>query len=104
MRPLDAPGTAAFGLLMAMLGHAVGWPVVEGGSGRLVDVLVDVLTELGGEWWWTTRALPRRRCRRAAPRCCDVTPRQLLSLAGDRLPPRARRRLRGSATGQGSSS
>jgi phytoene dehydrogenase-like protein len=35
MLPLSAPVTAAYGLLLTMAAHAVGWPVVEGGSGRL---------------------------------------------------------------------
>ena len=37
--PLDRPGTAAFGLLLSVPGHAVGWPIVRGGSQRLADAL-----------------------------------------------------------------
>ena len=32
MLPLTAPLTSGFGLMLMMLAHAVGWPVVEGGS------------------------------------------------------------------------
>ena len=45
---LDAPGSGGFGLLMTMLAHHVGWPVVQGGSARLVDAMVCELTERGG--------------------------------------------------------
>src|SRR5689334_24968712 len=48
MLPLTAPGTAGFGLMFIMIAHAVGWPLVEGGSARLIDALVAELTSLGG--------------------------------------------------------
>ena len=37
--PLDAPGSGLFGLVMTMLGQTVGFPVPEGGAGRLADAL-----------------------------------------------------------------
>src|SRR6202046_5616819 len=49
MLPLSAPVTSAFGLLLTMAAHSVGWPVVEGGSGRLAGALLDELAGLGGE-------------------------------------------------------
>src|SRR5205085_10753598 len=33
--PLDQPFTASFGLIMGILGHAVGWPVARGGSQKV---------------------------------------------------------------------
>ncbi len=45
MRPLGAPGTGAFALLLGVLAHAVGWPVVEGGSMRIVNAMVAELEE-----------------------------------------------------------
>ena len=43
-----APGSAVFGWLLAMLGQEVGFPVPEGGSGRLTDALVQRLRARGG--------------------------------------------------------
>jgi phytoene dehydrogenase-like protein len=37
IQPLEHLGTAAFGLMLGMLGHAVGWPIPRGGSQRLAD-------------------------------------------------------------------
>ncbi len=93
MRPLSAPGTGAFGLLLGLLAHAVGWPVVEGGSARVIDSLVDEITAAGGEihtgrWIGDLRELPQ-----AQITLLDVGPRQLLELAGDRLPASYRRAL-----------
>ena len=47
--PLDAPGSGLMGLLMTMLGQTVGFPVPEGGAGRLADALAGRFTGLGGE-------------------------------------------------------
>jgi phytoene dehydrogenase-like protein len=44
----EAPGSAIFGWLLAMLGQDVGFPVPEGGSGRLTDALVSRLRSAGG--------------------------------------------------------
>jgi phytoene dehydrogenase-like protein len=47
--PLDAPGSGLMGLLLTMLGQTVGYPVPEGGAGRLAAALADRFTSLGGE-------------------------------------------------------
>ena len=47
--PLDAPGSGLMGLLMSMLGQTVGFPVPEGGAGRLTQALARRLEGLGGQ-------------------------------------------------------
>lgn len=47
--PLDAPLSAAIGLVLGTAGHASGWPVVRGGAQRLSDALAGCLRELGGD-------------------------------------------------------
>ncbi len=93
MLPLTAPLTSAFGLLFLMIAHSVGWPVVEGGSAGLTDALVAEITSLGGtvetcRWVQTLDDLPQARAV-----LLDVSPRQFIALAGDRLPARERRAL-----------
>ena len=44
----SATGSAVFGWLLAMLGQSVGYPVPEGGAGRLTDALVSRLRAKGG--------------------------------------------------------
>jgi phytoene dehydrogenase-like protein len=46
--PLDSPGSGLMGLLMTMLGQTVGFPVPEGGAGRLADALSHRLASRGG--------------------------------------------------------
>ena len=93
MLPFTAPLSGAFGLLFTMLGHALGWPVVEGGSARVVDALAAELASLDGriitgQWVRKLHDLPPARVT-----VLDVTPRQLIGLAGDRLPIRYRHGL-----------
>ena len=93
MRPLSAPGTGAFALLLGLLAHAVGWPIVRGGSARLVDALVGELTSLGAE---VRLESPVRQLSQLPAADCtllDVAPRGLLALAGERLRGRYRRAL-----------
>jgi phytoene dehydrogenase-like protein len=47
--PLDAPGSGLMGLLLAMLGQSVGFPVPEGGAGRLAEALAARFTARGGQ-------------------------------------------------------
>jgi phytoene dehydrogenase-like protein len=47
--PLDAVGSGLMAVLMCMLGQTVGFPVPEGGAGRLTQALADRFTSLGGE-------------------------------------------------------
>jgi phytoene dehydrogenase-like protein len=90
---LDRAITAgyAFGLLIAA--HAVGWPVARGGSQRAADALVSYLRSLGGDVVTGERIDSLAQLPAARAVLCDVTPRQFLRLAGDRVPAGYRRRL-----------
>lgn len=92
--PLDQPGSAGFGLALLALAHGYGWPIPRGGSQAIADALAERLRSLGGEieTGHAVRSLSELPKSRVV--LCDVTPRQLLGLAGDRLPPREQRRLR----------
>jgi len=91
--PLTQPATAAFGLTLGMLGHAVGWPFPRGGSQKLADALAAHLRSLGGEIETGTRVDSLAELGDARAILLDVTPRQLVSMVGDTLPSRYRRRL-----------
>jgi len=86
MRPLNAPGTGAFALLLGMLAHYVGWPVVEGGSSRIVDALVGEIQAAGGQIHTGRFIKGLDELPPAKVRLLDLTPRQLLDLTGAKLP------------------
>lgn len=93
MVPLDEAGTAAFALVLTIAGHAVGWPVARGGSQAIVDALVACLRQHGGELELGRDIKRMSELPRARAYLFDVTPRQLLAIAGDRLPAGYRERL-----------
>jgi phytoene dehydrogenase-like protein len=93
MVPLDAAATSSFGLVLGLAAHAVGWPIARGGSQAIADALVANLRAHNGE---LQAGLEVKRLEELPPArayVLDVTPRQLLAIAGDRLPPGYRKRL-----------
>ncbi len=91
--PIDMLPSAAIGLMLGLAGHAVGWPMPRGGSQRIADALASYLRSLGGEiqTGWRVQNIDELPNSRAI--LLDVTPLQVLKLAGHRLPARYRRRL-----------
>ena len=93
MRPLHAAGTTAFALVLLALGHACGWPVARGGSQQISAAMRAYLESLGGtvELGSPVGSLAQLPPSRAV--LFDVTPRQLLAICGEALPPGYRRAL-----------
>ena len=90
--PLGNPATASFGLVLGLLGHAVGWPFARGGSQSITDALIAELRALGGAVITSheitdVAELPARAV------LLDLTPRQVVRVSGDRLPSRYRNAL-----------
>ena len=91
--PLTRTPSAAFGVALATLGHAVGWPLIRGGSASIATALVSYLRSLGGEVETGRSVRSLAELPPARTVLLDLTPRQVLAVAGDRLPPRYRRAL-----------
>lgn len=90
---LRQPITAGYGMLLTALAHAVGWPVVRGGSQNLADALAARLARLGGEIHTGTRVSSLDELPAAPIIVLNLTPRQVVAVAGHRLPDRYRHRL-----------
>jgi phytoene dehydrogenase-like protein len=91
--PLERAGTAAFALILLLTGHAFGWPCARGGSQSLSDALATILRGLGGEIAVSTRVRSLRDLPPHQAAFLDLTPRQVVQIAGDELPPAYRTRL-----------
>jgi phytoene dehydrogenase-like protein len=101
MLSLDAPLTAAFGIFLTIVAHADGWPLVRGGSAKLVDALVEELTEAGvklhtGQYVTEMAELPR-----GSAVLFDTSIETMLAIAGGRLPSRYRRAVQRMRHGPG---
>jgi phytoene dehydrogenase-like protein len=99
--PLDAVGSAAFGWLFAAAGHAVGWPIPRRGSQAIANALASYFESLGGSIITGHSIQSLDELRDAPLVLCDVTPRQFLGIAGNRLPNRFRRKLEAYRYGPG---
>lgn len=93
MLPLEFAGTAGFALGLMIAAHTVGWPVARGGSQRVADALAGCFRSLGGEIETGTRVESLSQLPPSRAVLCDVTPRQLVRMAGDRMPAGYRRSL-----------
>ena len=91
MLPLEKRPSGGVGLVLIATAHVYGWGFPRSGSQRLADALADRLRELGGEIRTHSRVdeLPK-----ADVVLADVVPRELLRIAGDRLPTRYAHALR----------
>ena len=91
--PMEQAPSAAFGLVLSALGHASGWPFPKGGSQKIADALVSYLRSLGGEVYTGIRVGSVKEVPRTRTVLFDVTPRQLLKIAGEHFTTSYRRAL-----------
>jgi len=78
---LTEPLTGAFGMLLAIAAHAVGWPVPRGGSQSLTNALCAHLASLGAGLKTSARVESLAELSSYNLILCDITPRQLLQIA-----------------------
>jgi phytoene dehydrogenase-like protein len=94
IQDLRRPPTASFGLVLGLLAHTHGWPFVRGGSQQLADALASYLRSLGGQIELGRHVDSIDEFPGSRVTMLDLTPRQILSVAGHRLPGRYARALR----------
>jgi phytoene dehydrogenase-like protein len=93
MLPLEKLTTSAVALVLAVAGHAAGWPFARGGSQQLTAALVRYLESLGGRVITNCYVESLEQLPPARAILLDVTPRQLIRMAGAKLPGSYRRNL-----------
>ena len=90
---LERPPSAAIGIVLGLLAHGVGWPMPRGGSQQISNALAAHFKSLGGviqtsTWIKNLDQLPPARAH-----LFDVTPRQLIEIAGSKMPASYKRKL-----------
>jgi phytoene dehydrogenase-like protein len=98
---LSEPLSGAFGMLMAVSAHAVGWPIPRGGAQSLTDALCGVLSRLGGKVITSSPVHSLEALPEYGLFLCDVSPRNLMEVAGEKLSRGYKRRLSGFRHGPG---
>lgn len=91
--PLEQAPGGAVALMLGLAGHAAGWPFPKGGAQKIADALASYLRSLGGriETGRPVKSIDEFAGAKAV--LLDVTPRQVLALAGHKLPASYRRAL-----------
>jgi phytoene dehydrogenase-like protein len=91
---LDRAFTASFAIVLGGAGHAVGWPAAAGGSQSIADAMTGYFRSLGGEVVTGCPVESLAQLDETSPVLFDLTPRQVMSIAGGRLSDRYRKSLR----------
>lgn len=93
IQPLTNTATSAFGIMLMAAAHLEGWPIPVGGSQSIADALGNYFRSLGGtiETGWMVESIDELPAAHAI--LMDVTPRQLVRIAGERLSTSYRKRL-----------
>lgn len=85
MQPLSTATTSAVGLVLMTAAHLRGWPIPVGGSKAIAHALASYFLSIGGkiETGYEVKSLDQLPSSRAV--LLDVTPRQLLRIAGNKF-------------------
>jgi len=78
---------------MAVPAHAVGWPIARGGAQSLTNALCSMLSLLGGQVRTSSPVENLAALENYELFLCDLTPRQLVRVAGHRLSESCKRQL-----------
>ena len=82
---LNEPLSAAFGIVLGATAHAVGWPIPRGGSQSITNALCAHLGKFGASVRTSARVNSLSALGEFKLGLCDVPPRQLLAIAGERF-------------------
>ena len=93
MIPLESVPSAAYGLILLLTGHAVGWGFPKGGAHKIADALAGYFLSLGGKIETGTEVKNIDELPSSRVVLFDITPRQIVKIAGHRLPDSYRKRL-----------
>ncbi|WP_194774478.1 phytoene desaturase family protein [Pararhodonellum marinum] len=85
MMPLNKMTTAAIALVLMSSGHHKGWPIPKGGSQSLANALLDHFKNLGGEVQTGQFISKMDQLPTHKAVVFDLTPRQLMDIAGDQF-------------------
>ena len=91
IHPLSSPTTAAIGMMLITSAHAVGWPVAEGGSAAITRALTARFGALGGTSETGVRVTSLDQLPDSRVVLLDLSPRDVVRVAGDKLPARVAR-------------
>lgn len=85
IQPLSNIATSAVALVLLINGHLKGWPIPKGGSVKIAEALAAYFTAIGGKTETNTYITSLQQLPPAKAVLFDVTPKQLLNIAGHKF-------------------
>jgi phytoene dehydrogenase-like protein len=85
IQPLSNLSTTAIGLVLMATGHLKGWPVPKGGSATIANALAGYFKSIGGTVETGTYIKSLDQLPSAQAVLFDITPKQLLQIAGHKF-------------------
>lgn len=85
IQPLTNYATSAIGLVLSAAGHLYGWPVPKGGAQSLANALARYFESLGGKIQTGFTVSNLQQLPSAHAVLFDITPKQLMQIAGDQF-------------------
>lgn len=85
IQPLSNFTTSAIGLVLMAAGHTTGWPLPKGGSQQIANALAAYFEKLGGRIETGQQIYSLNQLPSAHATLFDLTPRQLLKIAGSKF-------------------
>lgn len=93
IQPLTNVASAAIGMVLSAVGHRYGWPVPKGGSQAIGHALAGYFISLGGEIRTGVNVSSIKQLPSHHAVLFDLTPKQLLTIAGDKFSAHYKRQL-----------
>jgi phytoene dehydrogenase-like protein len=85
LQPLSNLSTSAIGLVLMLSAHRKGWPIPKGGSAEIAKALTSYFLQLGGKVETDNMVTSMKNLPSSRAVFFDVTPKQLLTIAGHRF-------------------
>lgn len=85
IQPLSNLATSAIGLVLMANAHLGGWPIPKGGSAKIADTLAAYFVSLGGKIETDFEVKSLQQLPLSKTVLFDITPKQLLKIAGHRF-------------------
>lgn len=85
MLPLSKPATSAIAMVLMLAAHYKGWPIPKGGSQKIADSLLAYYTSIGGTVQTGFYVNHLKQLPSSHAVLLDVTPQQLLQIAGHKF-------------------
>jgi phytoene dehydrogenase-like protein len=101
IQPLSNITTSAIGLVLMAVGHIQGWPLPRGGSQQIANALASYFTSIGGKVETKSPVKSLSQLPPAKAVLLDVTPKQMLEIAGAEFSPLYRKQLQRYRYGMG---